>query len=119
MGTLSSKRCIESHQDAICHDAAEKIKKELSFWQVMKFGCTFLNPILGLIMNSPSKRKLNHGQLLLSIKCLQKKDLYTEESGNNDSITGSQNQNSLLVTNQLTYIYQGQRMRGLFSRSHQ
>ena len=31
----------------------------------------------------------------------------------------NQNQNSLLVTHQLTYIHQGQRMRGLFSRSHQ
>ena len=30
-----------------------------------------------------------------------------------------QNQNSLLVTHQLTYIHQGQRMRGLSSRSHQ
>ena len=31
----------------------------------------------------------------------------------------NQNQNSLLVTHQLTYIHHGQRMRGIFPRSHQ
>ena len=34
------------------------------------------------------------------------------------NLVQNQNRNSLLVIHQLTYIHQGQRMRGLVSRSH-